>query len=100
MRAAILSTQELHLQQARNLSVPDARKISKWEGLSDAEMAQFSREAFQTVCGFKAVTSVKQDSESLATDLETWWQLSGKNLVGASLSILKRPGSCLSLWVV
>ena len=61
IRAAILATQNLHLQQSRELSKPNQAKISQWAALSDKDAEEIGNRAFEAVCRFKAVTSVGRD---------------------------------------
>ncbi|CAE7626525.1 unnamed protein product, partial [Symbiodinium sp. CCMP2592] len=76
------------------LSAPDKKKISEWSAMSDAEVEAISRQAFETVCQFKAVVSVGRDWQSYATDLETWWQVTGRAMVGTKLKTTGVEDDC------
>ena len=81
IRAAITSTQHLHLQQSKNIKPPDEKKLTKWRGLSDDQIAKAGQEALQCVCTFKAVASVGRSPEDMKAALTNWWEVIGKHAV-------------------
>ena len=81
IRTAIVSTQRLHMKQKQCLEKPDPKKLLSWQGLSDSEATEAGRKAFDTVCMYKAITSVGRDAADCAASLQNWWEAIGKQTV-------------------
>ncbi|CAE7519543.1 unnamed protein product [Symbiodinium sp. CCMP2592] len=87
IRAALHTTQLLHVRRKKAMAsfAVDKKKLLPWKALADAEASQAGKRALETVCTYKALTSVGKSAADMRAALQNWWNVIGKQMVADRL---------------
>ncbi|CAE7832396.1 unnamed protein product, partial [Symbiodinium sp. CCMP2592] len=87
IRAALHTTQLLHVRRKKAMAsfAVDKKKLLPWKALTDAEASQAGKRALETVCTYKALTSVGKSAADMRAALQNWWNVIGKQMVADRL---------------
>ncbi|CAE7832612.1 unnamed protein product [Symbiodinium sp. CCMP2592] len=87
IRAALHTTQLLHVRRKKAMAsfAVDKKKLLPWKALTDAEASQAGKRTLETVCTYKALTSVGKSAADMRAALQNWWNVIGKQMVADRL---------------